>query len=86
MFEKYKVTHKKGSGEGSTVFYECSLNEASIMCLTYVQSRNVLKITHLILPQQEGNSDNFVTRNEEEYFEVMEKYDLIQLGWIHVRV
>ena len=50
-----------------------------------LQSRNVFKITHLILPQQEGNSDNFITRNEEEYFEEMEKHDLIQLGWIHVR-
>lgn len=52
-----------------------------MICL---QSRNVFKVTHMILPQQEGNSDNFVTRNEEEYFEVMEREDLIQLGWIHV--
>ena len=44
----------------------------------------MFKVTHLIIPQQEGNSDNFVTRNEEEYFEEMEKHDLIQLGWIHV--
>ena len=56
------------------------------MCVTCIQSRNVFKITHLILPQQEGNADNFVTRNEEQYFEVMEQYDLIQLGWIHVRL
>ena len=51
-----------------------------------VQSRNVFKITHMILPQQEGNSDNFVTHNEEQYLEVMERDDLIQLGWIHVRL
>ena len=41
-------------------------------------------ITHLIVPKQRGTPDSCDTENEEELFDVQDKYDLITLGWIHV--
>ena len=44
---------------------------------------DTLYVTHLIVPKQDGTSDSCTTRNEEEIFEVLDKLDLIALGWIH---
>ena len=49
-----------------------------------VQSQNTLRVTHIIVPKQKGNSDSCETLNEEELFDVQDQYDLITLGWIHV--
>ncbi|KAL6990044.1 AMSH-like ubiquitin thioesterase 3, variant 2 [Sarracenia purpurea var. burkii] len=40
-------------------------------------------ITTLIIPKQESTSDSCQTLNEEEIFEVQDKFSLFQLGWIH---
>ncbi|CEG69697.1 Putative Ubiquitin thiolesterase [Rhizopus microsporus] len=44
---------------------------------------NILKITTLIIPKQIGTSDTCTTENEEELFDVQDKYDLLTFGWIH---
>ena len=41
-------------------------------------------MTHIVVPKQTGKSDSCETLNEEEIFDVQDKYDLITLGWIHV--
>lgn len=46
---------------------------------------NVLKITTLIIPKQVGTSDTCTTENEEELFDIQDKYDLLTFGWIHVK-
>ncbi|KAK2990273.1 hypothetical protein RJ640_014725 [Escallonia rubra] len=43
----------------------------------------VFHITTLIVPKQESTSDSCQTLNEEEIFEVQDKFSLFQLGWIH---
>jgi hypothetical protein len=45
-----------------------------------------LKITTLIIPKQIGTSDTCTTENEEELFDVQDKYDLLTFGWIHVSI
>ncbi|KAI9468078.1 MAG: hypothetical protein EXX96DRAFT_591839 [Benjaminiella poitrasii] len=44
---------------------------------------NILKITTLIIPKQTGTSDTCTTENEEELFDIQDKYDLLTFGWIH---
>ncbi|XP_065051043.1 STAM-binding protein-like A [Rhopilema esculentum] len=46
-------------------------------------AKNVFQITHLVIPKQTGTPDSCTTTNEEEMFEVQDKYDLVTLGWIH---
>ncbi len=53
-------------------------------CSCLLQSQNTLRVTHIIVPKQKGNSDSCETVNEEELFDVQDQYDLITLGWIHV--
>ncbi|CAK9145632.1 unnamed protein product [Ilex paraguariensis] len=43
----------------------------------------VFHISMLIIPKQESTSDSCQTLNEEEIFEVQDKFSLFQLGWIH---
>ncbi|CAL5346886.1 unnamed protein product [Camellia sinensis] len=43
----------------------------------------VFHITTLIVPKQESTSDSCQTLNEEEIFDVQDKYSLFPLGWIH---
>ncbi|XP_057958215.1 AMSH-like ubiquitin thioesterase 3 [Malania oleifera] len=43
----------------------------------------VFHITTLIVPKQESTSDSCQTLNEEEIFEVQDKFSLFPLGWIH---
>ena len=54
------------------------------ICSTF-QAKNVFHITHLVVPKQTATSDSCTTTNEEEMFDVQDKYDLVTLGWIHVR-
>lgn len=49
-----------------------------------MQDHNQFWITHLLIPKQKGTSDSCSTQNEEELFEVQDKYNLVTLGWIHV--
>ena len=49
-----------------------------------LQTQNTLRVTHIIVPKQKGNSDSCEMVNEEELFDVQDQYDLITLGWIHV--
>ncbi|KAI8975457.1 hypothetical protein BDF20DRAFT_914385 [Mycotypha africana] len=44
---------------------------------------NILKVTTLIIPKQTGTSDTCTTENEEELFEIQDRYDLLTFGWIH---
>ncbi|PRP78067.1 hypothetical protein PROFUN_14041 [Planoprotostelium fungivorum] len=44
---------------------------------------NVLYISTLIIPSQEGTSDTCAMLNEEDVFEYMDKHDLLTVGWIH---
>ncbi|CAG0903544.1 unnamed protein product [Darwinula stevensoni] len=46
-------------------------------------AQNCLRMTHLLLPQQEGGPDSCITRNEELLFDYQDRYDLLTLGWIH---
>uniref|UniRef100_A0A1A8BKH7 STAM binding protein n=1 Tax=Nothobranchius kadleci TaxID=1051664 RepID=A0A1A8BKH7_NOTKA len=48
-------------------------------------TRNAFTVTHVIVPKQCGGPDYCDTENEEELFLVQDQYDLITLGWIHVR-
>ncbi|ETO15951.1 hypothetical protein RFI_21409 [Reticulomyxa filosa] len=41
------------------------------------------RVTHVIIPKQNGSSNTVHTVNEEELIDVQEKYQLITLGWIH---
>ncbi|CAL5444888.1 unnamed protein product [Camellia sinensis] len=43
----------------------------------------VFHITTPIVPKQESTLDSCQTLNEEEIFEVQDKYSLFPLGWIH---
>lgn len=45
--------------------------------------QNVLYVTHVIIPKQEGSSDTCAMVNEEEVFEYQEKNSLLTFGWIH---
>uniref|UniRef100_A0A1X7TST2 MPN domain-containing protein n=1 Tax=Amphimedon queenslandica TaxID=400682 RepID=A0A1X7TST2_AMPQE len=47
------------------------------------QSKNTLKITHIIVPKQMGKADSCETMKEEELFDALDKHDLITVGWIH---
>lgn len=53
--------------------------------LAALQSRRVFHITHVLVPKQTGTPDSCITLNEEDLFDYQDKYDLITLGWIHVR-
>ncbi|CAO3585088.1 unnamed protein product [Absidia cylindrospora] len=44
---------------------------------------NVLQVTTLIIPKQNGTSDTCTTENEEELFEYQDTHDLLTFGWIH---
>ena len=46
-------------------------------------SLNQLYITHCIIPSQHGTSNQCMTMNEEDVFNIQIQYDLITLGWIH---
>lgn len=46
-------------------------------------AKNLLKITHVIIPKQQGTSDSCNTMNEEELFDIQDQLNLITLGWIH---
>lgn len=46
-------------------------------------SQNRLLLTHLLVPKQSGTSDSCTTMEEEQLFEIQDKFDLITLGWIH---
>ncbi|XP_002989585.2 AMSH-like ubiquitin thioesterase 2 [Selaginella moellendorffii] len=45
--------------------------------------KGMFSVTTLIIPKQEATSDSCQTVNEEELFEVQDKRNLFQLGWIH---
>jgi STAM-binding protein len=45
--------------------------------------QNKFVISHCILPKQTGSSDTCNTESEHEIFDIIDKLDLITLGWIH---
>eukprot|EP01137_Pigoraptor_chileana_P017640 Opistho-2@76016 len=45
--------------------------------------RNVLYVTALVIPCQEGTADSCSTTDEEGLFALQDAKDLITLGWIH---
>lgn len=47
-------------------------------------SQNQFRITHVIIPKQNGTADSCTTMHEEELFDVQDQHNLITLGWIHV--
>lgn len=65
------------------VFDLSMLNACVCVCL--LQNRNAFTVTHVIVPKQCGGPDYCDTANEEEVFVVQDQYNLITLGWIHVR-
>ncbi|KAL7202510.1 hypothetical protein ACSBR1_034059 [Camellia fascicularis] len=50
----------------------------------FIEKQGVPYITTLIVPKQESTSDLCQTLNEEEIFEVQDKYSFFPLGWIHI--
>lgn len=46
-------------------------------------SNSQFTVTLVVLPKQSGTSDSCLTSHEEELFEVLERHDVITLGWIH---
>uniref|UniRef100_A0A1I8JQ11 MPN domain-containing protein n=1 Tax=Macrostomum lignano TaxID=282301 RepID=A0A1I8JQ11_9PLAT len=42
-----------------------------------------LAVTDLVLPKQSGTSDSCTTSGEEEIFGVLDRFDLVTLGWVH---
>ena len=41
----------------------------------------------MIIPEQMGKADSFIDESDEdELFTIQDKYDVTQLGWIHVCV
>jgi len=63
--------------------YNTSRNLETCGILTGKLAKNVFHITHLVVPKQTATSDSCTTTNEEEMFDVQDKYDLVTLGWIH---
>jgi len=55
----------------------------SPLTLSPIQKNNVLKVTHLLLPQQTSDSDSCTTHSEEDIFYFQDANNLITLGWIH---
>lgn len=55
-------------------------------CTCILQTKNAFTVTHVIVPKQCGGPDYCDTENEEELFLIQDQYDLITLGWIHVRI
>ena len=53
--------------------------------IAYLQANNAFHITHVLIPKQTGTADSCTTENEEDLFDYQDKYDLVTLGWIHVR-
>ena len=45
--------------------------------------QSVFVISHCIIPKQSGCSDTCTTEQEGELFDIIDKLDLITLGWIH---
>lgn len=45
--------------------------------------QSVFVISHCIVPKQSGCSDTCTTEKEGELFDIIDKLDLITLGWIH---
>jgi len=58
-----------------------NVETCGILCGTL--QRNVLTVTHLLVPKQTSTSDTCSTTNEEELFEFQDKNNLITMGWIH---
>ena len=51
--------------------------------ISVFKCRDVFTISHVVLLKQTGTSDSCLTSHEEELFEVLEKHDVVTLGWIH---
>lgn len=62
------------------------LHAMSLTCTCALQTKNAFTVTHVIVPKQCGGPDYCDTENEEELFLIQDQYDLITLGWIHVRI
>eukprot|EP00128_Syssomonas_multiformis_P014389 Colp12_sorted_trinity150504_noHs@33951 len=46
-------------------------------------AHDVLHVTHLLVPKQEGTSDSCTTTDEEQLFAYQHSHDLLTLGWVH---
>lgn len=51
-----------------------------------LQTHNEFTITHVIVPKQSAGPDYCDMENVEELFGIQDQYDLLTLGWIHVRM
>ncbi|KAF1424527.1 AMSH-like protease, partial [Spheniscus mendiculus] len=49
-------------------------------------THNEFTITHVIVPKQSAGPDYCDMENVEELFGIQDQYDLLTLGWIHVRM
>ncbi|KAF2661632.1 hypothetical protein K491DRAFT_586941 [Lophiostoma macrostomum CBS 122681] len=58
-----------------------NLETCGILC--GMLKSNALFITRLLIPEQTSTSDTCETVNEQEYFDYVDKEDLMVLGWIH---
>lgn len=50
-----------------------------------LQTHNEFTITHVVVPKQSAGPDYCDMENVEELFGIQDQYDLLTLGWIHVR-
>lgn len=51
-----------------------------------LQTHNEFTITHVIVPKQSSGPDYCDMENVEELFGIQDQYNLLTLGWIHVRM
>uniref|UniRef100_A0A914ZH59 MPN domain-containing protein n=1 Tax=Parascaris univalens TaxID=6257 RepID=A0A914ZH59_PARUN len=61
---------------------EANIETCAILCGAPM-SYGVCRITHAVVPKQNGASDSCDTRNEEDVFAYQDAHNLITLGWIH---
>jgi len=60
-----------------------SIGKETCGVLAGVEVDNILYVTTLIIPKQQGSSDSVVTTHEDEIFAYQESNNLLTFGWIH---
>ncbi|VDK56933.1 unnamed protein product [Anisakis simplex] len=61
---------------------DLNIETCAILCGPPI-SYGVCRITHAVVPKQNGGPDSCDTQNEEEVFAYQDSHNLITLGWIH---
>lgn len=67
---------------GKTLLLQLSIT----ISMFVLQTHNEFTITHVIVPKQSSGPDYCDMENVEELFGIQDQFDLLTLGWIHVRM